>query len=267
MIYFPPCKINLGLQILRKRADGYHDIETAMLEIPFSDVLEVVPASVFRLSVSGLEIPAGSNSCTDAFELMRERFGIPDVHIHLHKIVPMGGGLGGGSSDGAYTFKALNDLFGLGCMPEELESLAALTGSDTPFFIRGGLQLAQGRGEVLQPLDLCLPKLQLVLVNIGIHVPTATAYSRVVPQSGRPSLKSVLSDPIETWKTNLVNDFETSVFAQHPSLAAIKNDLYEAGAVYAAMSGSGSTMFGLFTERPERVSWSTPPVYEEWMSL
>lgn len=267
MIYFPACKINLGLHILRKRADSYHDIETVMLEIPFSDVLEVIPSETFSFTSSGLEIPGTGNSCVDAFHLMQQEFGIPDVKIHLHKNVPMGGGLGGGSSDGAWTLKALNELFSLNCSTTQLEDFAARLGSDTPFFICGGLQLATGRGEVLASLQIALPSWDFVIVNLGIHIPTAMAYSLVTPDENRPSLDAIIKSPVSEWKNVLVNDFEVSAFANYPELAQLKSDLYNAGAVYAAMSGSGSTLFGLFEKRPDSVHWSKKPVYEVWGSL
>jgi 4-diphosphocytidyl-2-C-methyl-D-erythritol kinase len=267
MIFFPSCKINLGLHILSKREDGYHAIETGMLEIPFRDILEIVPADTFAFTSSGLEIPGTGNSCVAAYELLKAEHGIGPVHIHLHKIVPMGGGLGGGSSDSASTLLALNRIFGLGLSDEQLEGYAARLGSDNPFFIRGGLQLATGRGERLEPLEIALPKWHLCLVNRGIHVPTKDSYLHVKPNNDRSPLEEILRLPVSDWKTQLVNDFEESVFAQHPELAAVKEELYAAGAVYAAMSGSGSTLFGLFEEKPEGMVWSEKPAFETWVVL
>jgi len=266
MIYFPPCKINLGLHILKKRDDGFHEIESGMLEIPFHDVLEVIPADQFSFQSTGMEIPGDGNLCTEAFRLLQSEFGLPEVAIHLHKVIPMGGGLGGGSSDAAKTLVALRDLFKLELSDGQLESYAAKLGSDCPFFIRGGLQLATGRGELLQSLPLQLPQFHVVLVNLGIHVPTKDAYTLVVPEPHRKSLKELLALPVADWKNELVNDFEKSVFTQHPVLADVKKELYEAGAVYAAMSGSGSTLFGLFEEKRE-ISWLKQPVYEVWTEL
>jgi 4-diphosphocytidyl-2-C-methyl-D-erythritol kinase len=267
MIYFPPCKINLGLHVLEKRADGYHDIETVMLEIPFFDALEIVPSESFAFSSSGLEIPGSGNLCVDAFRLMQERFGIGNVAMHLRKSVPMGGGLGGGSSDAAKTLVALNELFNTGISDHELEALAATLGSDCPFFIRGGVQRATGRGEKLEDLAIGLSGMYIVLVNCGAHVPTKDAYANIVPQKGRRSVKETVSQPLNTWKEDLVNDFEKSVFAKHPQLAAIRAELYEAGAAYAAMSGSGSTMFGLFAEEPQKISWRRAPLFERTLKL
>lgn len=265
MIYFPSCKINLGLHILRKREDGYHEIATGMLEIPFRDVLEVQRAAAFSFTTSGLTIPGTGNICVDAFRLLQLEYDLPEIHLHLHKLIPMGGGLGGGSSDGAQTLIAVNRLFDLQLTDAQLECYAAQLGSDCPFFIKGGLQLAEGRGEVLRPLDLDLPNWHICVVNPGIHVPTKDAYAQVMPNSDRPDLEAILRGPVSDWKTQLVNDFEASVFAQYPILADLKQDLYAAGAVYAAMSGSGSTLFGLFEQQPETIRWSQPPVYEVWV--
>jgi 4-diphosphocytidyl-2-C-methyl-D-erythritol kinase len=265
MIFFPPCKINLGLHILSRRDDGYHEIETGMLEVPFRDILEIVPSDSFAFTSSGLEIPGTENSCIAAYELLKAEHGIGAVRIHLHKIVPMGGGLGGGSSDSAYTLLALDRLFDLGLSVEQLEAYAARLGSDNPFFIRGGLQLARGRGELLQPLEIALPKWHVCLVNLGIHVPTKDAYRHVTPNNDRPPLEEILRLPVAEWKTQLINDFEESVFAQYPQLAVVKEELYAAGAVYAAMSGSGSTLFGLFAEQPDAVAWSQKPEFEKWI--
>lgn len=267
MIYFPSCKINLGLHILQKREDGYHELETGMLEIPFRDILEIVPATTFQFTSSGLSIPGNSNSCIQAYDLLKQEFDLPPVHIHLHKLIPMGGGLGGGSSDSTNTLMALNELFQLGLTDNALMEMAAKLGSDNAFFVRGGLQLATGRGEILEPLESQARHLHLCVVNIGIHVSTKEAYASVVPQIGRPSIKEVLQLPMELWSAKLVNDFETSVFRIYPELDAIKSDLYAAGATYAAMSGSGSTLFGLFEQLPEEMRWSSPPVYEKWLEV
>lgn len=267
MIYFPPCKINLGLHILQKRTDGYHELETGMLEIPFQDILEIIPSDAFRFTSSGLEIPDGTNSCIAAYELLQQRFGIPPVHIHLHKLIPMGGGLGGGSSDSTSVLKALNERFRLGLSNDELKELAAMLGSDNAFFVEGGLQLAKGRGELLEPLHIPPFDFWICILNAGVHVSTKDAYSQAVPFSDRQDLRSILQQPPDTWKKDLVNDFEPSVFGKFPVLADLKSEFYANGAVYAAMSGSGSTLFGLFHEQPEKINWSVPPVYEKWMNV
>jgi len=265
MIYFPSCKINLGLHIISKYDDGYHEIETGMLEIPFKDVLEIVSSTDFVFTSSGLKIPGTSNSCIDAFRLFQKLFDIPNVHIHLHKVVPMGGGLGGGSADGAQTMLLLNQLFDLRLTKEELKKYAFQLGSDCPFFIDGGFQLAKGRGELLEALPIQLPHFKICLINLGIHISTKEAYECVTPSNNRPELKQLLNLPITEWKKQLVNDFEQSAFSNHPVLNNLKQEMYNAGAVYASMSGSGSTLFGLFNEQPEKIDWSQKPEYEVWL--
>lgn len=267
MIYFPPCKINLGLHILQKRADGYHDLETGMLEIPFRDILEIIPSTVFQFTSSGLDVPGKDNSCIAAYNLMKRLYNVPPVHMHLHKIIPAGGGLGGGSSDSTYTLKALNTLFQLGLSTETIQHLAAELGSDNAFFAKGGLQLSTGRGEVLEPIEISSSGYHVCIVNIGIHVSTKEAFSRVVPNGARTPLKTILQQTPDQWKTTLVNDFEPSVFQLYPELETVKKEMYQAGAVYAAMSGSGSTLFGLFSKQPETIQWSVPPQYEKWVTV
>lgn len=267
MINFPTSKINLGLNILFKREDGFHEIETVMLEIPFSDELEVQKSTEDVFVTEGLSIPGSGNLVTDALHLLRSDFDFPPVAIRLKKNVPMGGGLGGGSSDAAFTLKAINDLMHLSIQDEVLETYAAQLGSDCSFFIKGGLQLCTGRGEITKLLTIQLPKLFILIVNIGIHVPTKTAYSHVRPSRNKPKLETILALPIEAWQGKLINDFEESVFLAHPELAEIKADLLKAGASYASMSGSGSTMFGLFQSKPDKVDFSYPTVYEKWVEL
>lgn len=255
------------MNILFKREDGFHEIETAMLEIPFTDELELQEASIDSFETEGLEIPGSGNLVTDALSLLRNDFEFPPVAIRLKKMVPMGGGLGGGSSDAAFTLKAINSQMKLNLTDSQLENYAAQLGSDCSFFIKGGLQLCKGRGEITQPLSIKLPKLHLLIVNIGIHVPTKTAYSKVIPSKDKPTISSILKSPIETWQGKLVNDFEVSVFNVHPELAQIKSDLLNGGAVYAAMSGSGSTMFGLFKTKPDFIQFSHPTIYEKWVKI
>jgi len=253
MILFPPAKINLGLRVLHKREDGYHEIETCMIPIPFFDVLELLKSPDFTFRQTGLSIEGntGSNLCVRAYELLKSKCGIPPVYMHLRKELPMGAGLGGGSSDAAYVLRGLNDLFELGLSLVELESLASVLGSDCPFFIRNEAQLARGRGELLSRLAIDLKGYYLKLVNPGIHVGTKEAYAGVVFNTQKEALSDVLSAPIEDWKEKLTNDFEVSVFRSHPVLQEIKRNLYAEGAVYAAMSGSGSTMFGIYAFQPK----------------
>ncbi len=267
MINFPTCKINLGLHILRKRNDGYHDIETAMLELPFCDVLEVIENGKSGFSTSGLEIPESGNLVLDAERAFRKVAKFPALSFHLYKIIPMGGGLGGGSSDAAFALKLMRDQYAPEVSNEELKNIAAKIGSDCAFFIDGGLQFATGRGEVLSPLEINLKGYSVVLVNIGIHVSTKEAYDGVVPDENRNSLKDILNQPVAEWKNSLVNDFETSVFKKYPELGQIKHDLYARGAVYASMTGSGSTLFGIFESEITAINWSQEVVYEKYLKL
>lgn len=257
MISFPPAKINLGLQVLKKRTDGYHDLSTCMVEIPLADILEIIPADSFSFNSSGLHIPGGENLCEKAWRLLHRECYIPTVSMHLHKIIPMGAGLGGGSSDAAHTLLTLDKLFHLDLGEEKLMELAAELGSDCAFFIRGKTQLASGRGELLQPVSIELPR-YAVLVNPGIHISTAEAYAAVIPNEHVPQLSGVLQLPVSEWKTMLVNDFERGARDKHPQIGSIISQLYELGACYAAMSGSGSTVFGLFAEKPAMENLSAP---------
>lgn len=258
------------MNILRKRNDGYHDLETIMLELPFTDVLEIVPSSIEKdeitlpndqFTTSGLPIPGNGNLCLDALALLRKDFSIPKSAIHLLKMIPMGGGLGGGSADAAFMLKLLNDVYQLLLSDEQLEAYAAQLGSDCAFFIKGGLQLCEGRGEVLSEMDIHLPHMYVVLVNFGIHISTQLAFSAVVPNENRRPLVECIQLPKEEWKTTLKNDFETSVFPEFPILEEAKNELYEMGAFYAAMSGSGSTLYGLFETKPSELQFSIPPLF------
>jgi len=258
MILFPPAKINLGLSIVEKRNDGYHELETCMLPIPFYDILEILPSENFSFLQSGLEIPGtqGENLCEKAFRLMKEKQGVPNVTIHLRKQIPMGAGLGGGSSDAASVLKGMNELFQLRLSDDVLENLAADLGSDCPFFIKNEAQIARGRGEKLSPMNLTLKGYYLVLLNPGIHVGTKEAYAGVTPCFKEKSLEILLENPISVWQDLIVNDFEASIFKNHPKIAELKNELLKNGAIYASMSGSGSSIFGLFKQEIELISYS-----------
>lgn len=257
MIVFPNCKINLGLRILNKRPDGFHNLETVFYPVQWKDALEILPAEGGKGTVdftsSGLPI-AGKpedNLCLKAYELLKKEYPeLPLVRIHLHKAIPMGAGLGGGSSDGSFTLKALNNIFKLNITSIKLKEYSLTLGSDCPFFLENKPCLATGRGECLEPIDFSLKGYQLLLVNPGIHINTGWAFSRV--QKGLPGqykpLKAIISSPVREWKKELVNDFEQVAIEEYPVLEQIRNQLYDAGALYAAMSGSGSTFFGIFNE-------------------
>lgn len=258
MISFPNAKINLGLHITSKRKDGYHDIETCMVPIPLLDALEMILDKKPAWNSSGLNIPGDpkDNLILKAEKLLRKDFaGLPNLSIHLHKNIPMGAGLGGGSADGAFALKLMNNLFDLHLDDFFLEEYAAQLGSDCPFFIENTPKIARGRGEILEPIDLTLKGTHLVLINPGIHVGTKEAYSGVTPAPPKVKLEEVLADR-SRWKAELVNDFEQSIFKNHPEIAEIKDKLYEFGAFYAAMSGSGSSVFGLFDKQPTDLEFS-----------
>jgi 4-diphosphocytidyl-2-C-methyl-D-erythritol kinase len=254
MILFPPAKINLGLQILFKRNDGFHELETVMTPIPFNDILEIIPSETFEFKQTGLSIPGESkyNLCVKAYELMKKLYNIPPVLIHLRKIIPMGGGLGGGSSDAAYVLTGINTLFNLNISTKTLEEIASQLGSDCPFFVQNISQLAKGRGEELSPIDLILKGYYLKIINIGLHVGTKEAYEGAQFSSNSRPVSEIIFQPISTWKNELQNDFEKTVFKIYPELETIKENLYSEGAIYSAMSGSGSTMFGIFESEPKQ---------------
>nr|WP_294860164.1 4-(cytidine 5'-diphospho)-2-C-methyl-D-erythritol kinase [uncultured Fluviicola sp.] len=267
MINFPTCKINLGLHILNRREDGYHDIETAMLELPFNDILELVESNESVFTTSGLEIPGTGNLVLDALAEFKRHKSIPPQAFHLHKLIPMGGGLGGGSSDAAFALKLLRDNYAPEIGNDQLIEMASKIGSDCAFFITGGLQFATGKGESLTPLNLDLKNRYVVLVNLGIHVSTKEAYEGITPDNNRIPLKEILEKPMRSWKDHLVNDFEQPVFAKYPELESIKTELYEHGAIYASMTGSGSTLFGIFESEIEPIKWSRKIHYETYLKL
>jgi 4-diphosphocytidyl-2-C-methyl-D-erythritol kinase len=250
MIKYAPAKINLGLQVLGKRADGFHEIETGILEIPLYDIIEIIKSDEYEFFQSGILVDVGveDDLCTKAFKLLKEAYDITNVRIHLRKQIPIGAGLGGGSSDAVLVLKMLIELFDLQVSQKELMELSAKLGSDCPFFIKGGIQLAKGRGEVLSVIKADSIPAYLVLLNPGIHISTKEAYSNVSCSNDKTSIREVLSMPIEKWDNCLKNDFEESVFKNHPKINELKTKLYDLGAVYAAMSGSGSSVFGLFNE-------------------
>ncbi|MES2329127.1 MAG: 4-(cytidine 5'-diphospho)-2-C-methyl-D-erythritol kinase [Bacteroidota bacterium] len=255
MIFFPNCKINLGLNIIRKREDGYHDIETVFYPVGLKDALEGIKSGVSSLeagidfNTSGLLV-AGEmhdNLCVKAYQLLQKDFpSLPSVHIHLHKAIPMGAGLGGGSADGAFTLLLLDRLGNLNLSQEQLLQYALQLGSDCPFFILNKPCIATGRGELMQEIQLDLSGFQFVIINPGIHISTASAFSQITPAKPDRSIADIIQLPVQQWKELLVNDFEGSVSHAHPMIGTIKQELYNKGAVYASMTGSGSTVFGLF---------------------
>ena len=253
MISFPNCKINLGLNIISRREDGYHEISSVMYPIEIQDILEVIQSEKLKFTSSGLDIPGGleTNLCVKAYRILAREFNISPVHIHLYKNIPMGAGLGGGSADGAFALKLINDLYDLNISNNQLKKYASELGSDCAFFIDNIPQHASGRGEVLAPYNVALNGKTIVLINDGTHISTQEAYSNVTPQSPDNDLQEILKKPINEWRGLLFNDFEKGIFKNQPQLAEYIDKLYESGAIYAAMTGSGSTVFGIFNDSPE----------------
>lgn len=274
MVFFPNCKINLGLNILRKREDGYHDLETVFYPIQLRDALEVIrqQSTVDRLpfiempersmafgerntvngiqfSTSGLTVDGdqSNNLCFKAYNLLKKDFSsLPDVQMHLHKVIPMGAGLGGGSADGAFALKLLNDAFHLDLSQQQLIDYALQLGSDCPFFILNKPCFATSRGEVMEEIALDLSAYQFVIVNPKIHIGTGWAFGNINPAVPTRSIKEIIKQPINTWKDDLVNDFELPAINHYPVIGVIKAELYKQGAIYSSMTGSGSTVFGIF---------------------
>ncbi len=256
MILYPNAKINIGLNVVEKRADGYHNLETVFYPINLLDALEITTdehqADSVKLKVSGEAIAGrpSDNLVMKACNLMRSMFPekIERLSVHLHKHIPTGAGLGGGSSDAAFTIKALNEKFSLGMSVDQMEQLSAQLGADCPFFIKNQPVFAEGIGDIFTDIDIVLKGKTLVLVKPDISVSTADAYSLVSPHKPQQSLRESLRLPVEEWKSHVVNDFESSVFKKFPEIAAIKDRLYDLGALYASMSGSGSAVYGIFNQ-------------------
>ncbi|MFV0364962.1 MAG: 4-(cytidine 5'-diphospho)-2-C-methyl-D-erythritol kinase [Mangrovibacterium sp.] len=252
MIYFPHAKINLGLLVTAKRPDGYHDIETVFYPVAMQDILEFVEAEEFQFSLSGMKLDgnAEDNLVVKAYRLLEADYKLPTLHIHLHKNIPSGAGLGGGSADAAFLLSALNEHYKLGISVEKLKGYALQLGSDCPFFIEPTPALAKGRGELLQSVEVDLTAYHLVVVKPPIHVSTGKAYGFMQPQEPEESLANLMQLPVQEWQGKVCNQFEDYVFQAHPEVASIKEQLYRAGAHFALMSGSGSAVFGLFLEEP-----------------
>ncbi|HYX10289.1 MAG TPA: 4-(cytidine 5'-diphospho)-2-C-methyl-D-erythritol kinase [Bacteroidales bacterium] len=256
MLLFPNAKINAGLHIIRKRQDGYHDLETLFLPIGLNDILEFLPqkdvSEGFSLTLTGTTFlcPTKENICYKAWALLEKEYNLPPLKIHLHKNIPNGAGLGGGSSDAAFLLKGLNSYFNLNIPDDRLIEYAARLGSDCAFFIRNIPSLATGRGEILQQVTIKPSCRHIAIVKPPASVSTAEAYSLVKPAVPKKSIREIIKLPVERWKQQLVNDFEVSVFAAHPELKELKETLYNSGASYAAMSGSGSAIYGIFRQPP-----------------
>lgn len=250
MVLFPNAKINLGLNILGKRPDGYHDIETVFCPVGLSDALEIIVAGdgKFEFTNTGLLINGNSedNLCVKACRLLSQEFHLPPVRIRLHKVIPPGSGLGGGSSDGAFTIKLLNTRFSLGLSDNVMREYASKLGSDCPFFIDDKPAFASGKGDQFGKSPVDLSGYIIIIVVPPIQVNTTMAYSKVTLSGSPGALKDIVARPVTQWKDHLQNDFERSVFPVHPRIMQIKQQLYDQGAIYASMSGSGSAVYGIF---------------------
>ena len=252
MITFPNAKINLGLNITEKRPDGYHNLETIFYPIPLEDALEAYPRKEgpgsYSLSQSGLSIEGDTenNLVVKAYKLLDETYHLPPIDIYLYKHIPSGAGLGGGSADAAFMLKLLNRMYRLNLTDDQLEAYAARLGADCAFFVRNQPTYADGIGNIFSPVELSLAGWQLLLVKPNIFVSTRDAFARIRPRHPERNLRDLINQPVESWKDYMINDFEESVFPQFPAIGDIKTELYHLGAVYASMSGSGSSVYGLF---------------------
>ena len=271
MITFPVAKINLGLNVVEKRADGYHNLQTVFYPVPIMDALEIVPMSdgfpsdvdcdlkVTNITIEGDE---QRNLVVRAYQLLKADYpDLPRVHAHLWKGIPTQAGMGGGSSDCGYMIRLLNETFDMGLSSEQMQQYAARLGADCAFFIESSACYAEGIGERLQPIDLDLSGWHIGVVRPDIPVPTKEAFSRIHPHYPALNCRDVVKQPVETWRDRLTNDFEESVFALHPEIGAVKEQLYKMGATYAAMSGSGSALFGLFKDEPDALRQTFPDMF------
>lgn len=252
MIVFPHAKINIGLNVLRKRNDGFHEIESVFYPIRLCDSLEFVSARKTKISTSGLNINTldSNNIVIKAYNLLKKDFSLPELSIHLHKVIPFGAGLGGGSSDAAFFLKAVNNSFNLKIDKEGLEEYAAKLGSDCTFFLQDKPAFVTGRGEKTTSINLCMEGYKLLIIKPDIYISTPEAFQGIKPANPKIRVKEFITKKPEIWKDNIYNDFEGHIFQKHPILKEIKSELYLSGAIYASMSGSGSTIFGIFKEKP-----------------
>ena len=248
MITFPNAKINIGLDVTTKRSDGYHEIESCFYPVQWCDILEIIPAEDDRFTCSGLPVNGNNedNLVWKAYQFLKNEYHLPQVHIHLHKVIPLGAGIGGGSSDAAFTLKILNSLFNLELTDDTLLEYAGKIGSDCPFFINNSPALVSGTGTDLIPLSVSLIGKKIILINPQIHISTAEAYAAITPQPSELNYHDVLAKPVNIWQRFLKNDFEVYAFEKYPEIGKILSQLYAKGAAYASMTGSGSTVYGIF---------------------
>ncbi|SMB89086.1 4-diphosphocytidyl-2-C-methyl-D-erythritol kinase [Hymenobacter roseosalivarius DSM 11622] len=269
MLVFPNAKLNLGLYITGLRPDGFRNLESVFVPLPWSDALEVLPATSGSLSLTGIPIPGepSTNLCWRAYELLRADFDLPPVQMHLHKVVPIGAGLGGGSADAAFALRALNDLFDLNLPPETLEGYARRLGSDCAFFIQNTPVFAHEKGDAFTPITLNLTGTACKVIYPNLHISTAEAYARVVPRPPRHDLRASLAQPMKAWRDTVSNNFEDALTPHYPVLGELKGALYAAGAVYASLSGSGSAVYGLFPGQEMPPSLPAATDYLVWSGV
>ncbi|MDA8857898.1 4-(cytidine 5'-diphospho)-2-C-methyl-D-erythritol kinase [Flavobacteriales bacterium] len=246
MILYPNAKINIGLNVLNKREDGYHELSSVFYPVSeLYDILEIIISDDFSFSSSGFSIPGNSNICTRAFDLLKADYDVGNVKIHLHKMIPIGAGLGGGSADGAFILKAMNELFELNLTNNQLEKYALKLGADCPFFIENTPKYVTGIGEQMTAIDLDLSDYDIKFIFPELHISTTEAYGSIIPKKQKINLLDLISKPIINWKAEVRNDFEFSAFKKHPELLKMKENLYADGAIYASMTGSGSVIYGV----------------------
>ncbi|TNF42365.1 MAG: 4-(cytidine 5'-diphospho)-2-C-methyl-D-erythritol kinase [Bacteroidetes bacterium] len=260
MIVFPNAKINIGLNVVSKRDDGYHNLETIFFPVKLADALEFVEAEETKLTTSGIVIEGipENNLVLKAYQLLKADFNLPPLHFHLHKVVPFGAGLGGGSSDAAFTLKTLNEFYDLGLTTAMLEKYAAQIGADCPFFIHNKPTFATGIGNRFHKIELDLSGYEIVILKPDVSVSTPEAYKNVIPRNPKFRLTEIVKKPVNDWKNLIVNDFENSVFPKYPQIAELKQFLYKMGADFASMSGSGSAVFGIFRHLPANLENKIP---------
>jgi 4-diphosphocytidyl-2-C-methyl-D-erythritol kinase len=265
MITFPNAKLNIGLNVVRKRPDGFHDLESCFYPVGWCDALEILPGEELSFTLSGIPVPGdpATNLCLKAYHLLRQDHLLPPVRMQLHKVIPIGAGLGGGSADCAFALKMLNTLFSLQLSDDELENYARPLGSDCAFFVRNKPVFAREKGDVFEPLAVDLRGYTCAVVYPGIHITTGEAYRNVRPAEPAVDLKESLQQDIRTWKYTVKNDFEAALFPRYPVLREIKEAFYDAGAIYASMTGSGSAVYGIF-EQQVPATLQFPDTYSVW---
>lgn len=259
MVAFPPVKINLGLNIIAKRADNFHAIESVFYPVEWNDLLEALTTENqgFKLNLTGIPVPGetSKNLIFKAYEILKKHHSLPGFEFHLHKILPMGAGLGGGSSDGAMALMLMNEVAQLGISAEKMHEYALQLGSDCPFFLQKKPMFVTGRGEILSEIKVDLAGWYIVIVMPRVSISTAEAYSWILPSAPKKSIREIITSSPEQWKEELKNDFEIHAIQRHPCIGEIKNKFYQMGATYSSMSGSGAAVYGIFKDKPISSDW------------